>query len=165
MRYNDSVIIATHKRQLQTEEPPKVNEFAATDCNRRIRLAHSRRMLLPHAQHRNDDMQRTYRLQRRRIHHHAKPSRPNRFKSNPAREASPQASVCVSTVIKVKSESCSIQPRQKATRALLSRCPPRPMCSSSFRLAFNRCRVPVVAFVQQRDHADAGTVAKHTTIT
>ena len=110
MRYNDSVIIATMQRQLQTEEPPKVNECAAIGCNRRIRVAHTRRMLLPHAQHCNDDMQRTYKLQQRRIHHHAKASKPNRIKSNPAREAATQASVFVSTVIIVKSESNSIQP-------------------------------------------------------
>ena len=72
---------------------------------------------------------------------------------------------CVSTVIKVKSESNAIQPRRPATRASLSRCRPRPMCSSSFRLTFQRCRVPVVVFVQQRDHADADAVAERTTIT
>ena len=87
---------AAQQRQLRPEEPPKVNECAATDCNRRIRLAHTRRMLLPHAQHRNDDVQRTYRLQHRRMHHHhAKPSTPNRIKSNPARKAATQASACV----------------------------------------------------------------------
>jgi len=42
----------------------------------------ARRTLLPHAQQRNDDVQRTYSLQQRRIHHHAKVSRPNRIKSN-----------------------------------------------------------------------------------
>ena len=73
MRYHDSVIIATQQRQLQTEELPKVNACTAIDGNRQIRVAHSRRMLLPHAQHRHDDVQRTYILQHRRIHHHAKP--------------------------------------------------------------------------------------------
>ena len=34
------------------------------DCNRRIRLAHTRRMLLPHAQHCHVDVQRTYILQK-----------------------------------------------------------------------------------------------------
>jgi len=52
-----------------------------------------------------------------------------------------------------------------ATRASLSRCHPRPMCSSSFRLSFQRCRVPAVAFVQQREHAGAGAGAERTTIT
>ena len=52
-----------------------------------------------------------------------------------------------------------------ATRASLSRCQPRPMCSSSFRLASQRCRVPVVAIVRQRDHADAGAGAERTTTT
>ena len=56
-------------------------------------------MLLTHAQQRNDDVQRTYHLQQRRIHHHAKASNPNIIKSNPAREAATQAPVCVSTVI------------------------------------------------------------------
>jgi len=70
---------------------------------------------------------------------------------------------CVSTVIKAKSEPNSIPPRRPATRASLSWCHPRPMCSSSFRLAFQRCRVPVVAFVQQQDHADAGAGAERTT--
>ena len=65
------------------------------DCNRRTRLAHTRRMLLPHAQHCHDDVQRTYKLQQRRIQHHAKASKPNRIKSNPAREAAIQASACV----------------------------------------------------------------------
>ena len=116
-------------------------------------------MLLPHAQHRHNDVQRTYSLQRRRIKHHAKASRPNRIKSNPTSESATEASMCVSTVIKVKSESNSIPPSRPATRASLSRCQPRPMCSSSFRLAFQRGRVPVVAFVQQRDHADAGAGA------
>ena len=119
MRYNDSVIIATQQRQLQTEEPPKVNECAAVDCNRRICVAHSRRMLciqntdlssrlivlsfnLPDAQHRNHDVQRTYSLQHRRIPHHAKPSGSNRIKSNPARGAANQALVFVQTVIEVK---------------------------------------------------------------
>jgi len=40
----------------------------------------------------------------RRNHHHAKASRPNRIKSNHAREAATQASVCVPTAIKVKPE-------------------------------------------------------------
>jgi len=122
-------------------------------------------MLLPHAQHRHNDVQRTYILQHRRIHHHAMPSKPNAIKSNPASESANQASVCVSTVIKVKSESNSIQPCRPARRASLSSCHPRPMCSSSFRLSFQRCRVPVVAFVQQREHADAGVGAERTTIT
>ena len=135
------------------------------DCNRRTRLAHTRRMLLPHGQHRNDDVQRTYTLQYRRIHHNVKASNPNRTKSNPASESPTQALVCVLTVIKVKSESNSIQPRRPAPRASLSRCQPRPMCSSSFRLAFQRCRVSVVACVQQRDHADAGVGAERTTTT
>ena len=127
------------------------------------RRTYSPYTLLPHAQHRNDDVQRTYILQQRRIHHHAKASRPNRIKSNPASKAAIQASVCVSTVIKVKSESNSIQPRRPATRVSLSWCKPRPVCSSSFRLAFQRCWVPAVAFVQQRDHADAGAGAERTT--
>ena len=110
MPCNHSVIITTQQRQLQTKEPPKVNACAAIDCNRRILIAHTRRMLLPHAQHRHNDVQRTYTLQYRRIHHHAKPSNPNRFKSNPAREADTQASVSVSTEIKVKSESKSVPP-------------------------------------------------------
>ena len=110
MPCNHSVIIATQQRQLQTKEPPKVNACAAIDCNRRIRIAHTRRILLPHAQHRHYDMQRTYILQHVRIHHHAKPSKPNTIKSNPASESANQASVCVSTVIKVKSESNSIPP-------------------------------------------------------
>ena len=55
--------------------------------------------------------------------------------------------------------------RRPATRASLSRCHPHPMCNSSFRLAFQRCREPAVAFVQQRDHADAGAGADRTTIT
>ena len=71
--------------------------------------------------------------------------------------------MCVSTVIKVKSESKSIQTRRPATRASLSRCQPRSMCSLSCRLAFQRCWVPVVAFVQQRDHTDAGAGAERTT--
>ena len=143
----------------------RLNGCTSIDCNRQIRVAHSRRMLLPHAQHRHDDVQRTYILQHRRIHHHAKPSKPNRIKSNPARESATQASVCVSTVIKVKSESNSMPPRRPAKRASLSWCQPRPMCNSSFRLAFQSCRVPVVTFVQQRDHADAGAGAERTTIT
>ena len=110
MRYNDSVIIATQQQQLQTEEPPKVNECPAIDSNRRIRVAHTRRMLLLNAQHRDNDVQRTYRLQQRRTHHHATPSRPNKIKLNPTRKAGTQASVCVSSVINVKSESNSIQP-------------------------------------------------------
>ena len=78
---------ATQQRQLRTEQPPKVNEYAAIDCNRRILVAHSRRMLLPHAQHRqNDNVQRTYKLQHRRIHHHAKPSRPSRYLLRAARK-------------------------------------------------------------------------------
>ena len=91
----------------------------------------------------------------------------NQTKENrdPAREATTQATVCVSTVIKVKSESKSIQTSRPATRASLSRCPPRSMCSLSCRLAFQRCWVPAVAFVQQRDHADAGAGAERTTIT
>ena len=72
---------------------------------------------------------------------------------------------CVSTVINAKSESNSNPPRRPATRALLPRCQPSPMCSSSFRLAFQRCRVPVVACVQQRDHADAGAGVERTAIT
>ena len=122
-------------------------------------------MLLPHTQHRNDDVQRTYRLQQRRSHHHAKPSNPIRIKSKHDSESATKASVCVSTVIKVKSESNSIQPCRPATRVSLSRCPPRPMCSSSFRLAFQRCWVPAVAFVQQRDHAGPDVGAERTTIT
>ena len=122
-------------------------------------------MQLPHAQHCNDDVQRTYGLQQRRIHHHAKASKPNRTKSNPASESPNQASVCVLTVIKVKSESNLIKSRRPARQASLSRWQPRPMCSSSFRLAFQRCRVPVIAFVQQRDHADAGAGAERSTIT
>ena len=127
MPCNHIVIIATQQRQLQTEEPPKVNECAAVDCNRRICVVHSRRMLciqntdlssrlivlsfnLPDAQHRNHDVQRTYVLQHRRINHHAKPSNQNRIKTDPAREAATRASVCVSTVIKVKSESNSTPP-------------------------------------------------------
>jgi len=105
MPCNHSVIIATQQRQLQTKEPPKANGYAAIDCNRRICVANTRRMLLPHAQHRNDDVQRTYKLQQRRIHHQLEASRPNRIKSNSAREAATQASVCVSTVINAKSES------------------------------------------------------------
>ena len=92
MRYNDSVIIATQQRQLQTEEPPKVNECAAVDCNRRICVAHIRRILLPH-------VQRTYILQERRIHHHAKPSKPDIIKSNPASKTATRVSMCVSTVV------------------------------------------------------------------
>ena len=57
MRYYDIVIIATQQRQLQTEEPQKLNDCAAIDYNRRISV------LLPHAQHRHDDVQRTYNLQ------------------------------------------------------------------------------------------------------
>ena len=127
MPCNHNVIIATQQRQLQTEEPPKVNECAAVDCNRRICVAHSRRMLciqntdlssrlivlsfnLPDAQHRHNDVQGTYKLQQRGIHHQATPSRPNRIKSNPARKAAIQASMYVSTVIKVESESNLIQP-------------------------------------------------------
>ena len=93
MRYNDIVSIATPQQQLQTDDPPKVNECAATDCNRRIRLAHNRRMLLPHAQHRHNGVQRTYNLQQRRIHHIDKTSKPNTIKSNPASKAATQASV------------------------------------------------------------------------
>jgi hypothetical protein len=76
-------------------------------------------MLLPHAQHRQNDVQRTYMLQQRRIHHHAKPSKPYIIKSNPARKEASQASVCVSTVIKVKSESNStvIQSNQNRIRS------------------------------------------------
>ena len=109
MRHNDSVIITTQQKQLQTGKPPKVNACAAIDTNRRMRFTHTRRILLPHAHHRNDDVQRTYRLQHRRTHHHTKPSTPNRIKSNPASKAATHASVCLSTVIKVKSESNSIQ--------------------------------------------------------
>ena len=52
-----------------------------------------------------------------------------------------------------------------ATRASLSWCHQRSMCSLSCRLTFQRCRVPAVAFEQQRDHADAGAGAERTTIT
>ena len=127
MRYNDRVTIRNTATAAANEQPPKVNECAAVDCNRRICVAHSRRMLciqntdlssrlivlsfnLPDAQHRNHDVQRTYNLQHRRIPHHAKPSGSNRIKSNPARKAATQTSVCVSTVIKVKSESNSMPP-------------------------------------------------------
>jgi hypothetical protein len=105
MRYYDIVVIATQQRQLQTEELQKLKDCAAIDCNRRISL--------PHAQHRHDDVQRTYILQQRSIHHHAKASKPNRIKPNPARNAAIKASVCVSTVIKVKSESNWMQPAGK----------------------------------------------------
>ena len=88
----------------------RLNGCTSIDCNRRIRVAHSRRMLLPHAQHRHNDVQGTYKLQQRGIHHQATPSRPNRIKSNPARKAAIQASMYVSTVIKVESGSNSIQP-------------------------------------------------------
>ena len=94
------------------------------------------------------------------------PSHQDRTGSNripPAKQ--PPKHQCVPTVIKVKSESNVNPASRPATRASLSRCQPRPMCSSSFRLAFHRCRVPAVAFVQQRDHADAGAGAKRTTIT
>ena len=65
-------------------------------------------------QHRKVTVKQTYSLQYRCIHHRAKSSKPNRIKSNPAREAATQASVCVSTVIIVKSESNSVQPRRPA---------------------------------------------------
>ena len=94
------------------------------------------------------------------------PSHQNRAESNqipPAKQ--PSKHRCVSTVINAKSESNSIPPHRPATRSSLSRCQPRPMCSSSFRLAFQRCRLPVVPFVQQRDDADAGAGADRTTIT
>ena len=65
---------------------------------------------MPHAQHRHNDVQRTYILQHSHTNHNAKPSKPSRIKSNPAREAAIQASMYVSTVIKVESGSNSIQP-------------------------------------------------------
>ena len=84
----------------------------------------------------------------------------------PAKQPSKHRHVCVNrnqSQIRIKFDPAS----RPATGASLSRCPPRPMCSSSFRLAFRRGRVPVVAFVQQRDHADAGAGAgaERTTIT
>ena len=89
------------------------------------------------------------------------PSHQDRTESNripPAKQPSKHRHVCVNrnqSQIKIKFDPAS----RPATGASLSRCPPRPMCSSSFRLAFQRGRVPVVAFVQQRDHADAGAGA------
>jgi hypothetical protein len=82
----------------------------------------------------------------------------------PAKQPSKHRHVCVNrnqSQIRIKFDPAS----RPATVASLSRCQPGPMCSSSFRLAFQRCRVPVVAFVQQRDHADAGAGAERTTIT
>ena len=91
----------------------------------------------------------------------------NQIKSRP-RSSHPSIGVCANrnqSQIRIKFHPA----RRPATRASLSRCQPRPMCSSSFRLAFQRGRVPVVAFVQQRDHADAGAGAgagaERTTIT
>ena len=89
------------------------------------------------------------------------PSHQDRTESNQiprAKQPSKHRHVCVNrnqSQIKIKFHPA----RRPATRASLSRCQPRPMCSSSFRLAFRRGRVPVVAFVQQRDHADAGAGA------
>ena len=86
------------------------------------------------------------------------------YRIPPAKQPSTHRHVCVNrnqSQIKIKFDPAS----RPATGASLSRCPPRPMCSSLFRLAFQRCRVPAVAFVQQRDHADAGAGAERTTIT
>ena len=113
MRYNESVTIRNTATAAANEQPPKVNECAAIDCNRRIRVAYNCRMLLPLAQDRHDDVQRTYTLQHKGIHRYVMPSSPNRIKLNPARKAGTQASVCVSSVIKVKSQSNSIQPAGK----------------------------------------------------
>ena len=79
------------------------------------------------------------------------------------RRSHPSIGVCVNR------NQCQIRiefdpANRPATRASLSRCPPRPMCSLSCRLAFQRCWLPAVAFVQQRDHADAGAGAERTTI-
>jgi len=111
MRYYDIVIIATQQRQLQTEELQKLKDCAAIDCNRRISV------LLPRAQHRHDDVQRTYTLQQRRIHHNATPSRPHKIKSNPARKAATQVSVFVNrnqSQIRIEFDPN----RRPATRAL-----------------------------------------------
>ena len=95
------------------------------------------------------------------------PSHQNRAESNqipPAKQPSKHRHVCVNrnqSQIRIKFDPAS----RPATVASLSRCQPGPMCSSLFRLAFQRCRVPVVAFVQQRDHADAGAGAERTIIT
>ena len=95
------------------------------------------------------------------------PSHQDRTESNripPAKQPSKHRHVCVNrnqSQIKIKFDPAS----RPATGASLSRCPPRPMCSSSFRLAFRRGRVPVVAFVQRRDRAGAGAGAERTTIT
>ena len=131
-------------------------------------VSHTRRsrMLLPHAPHRKNDVQRTYNLQHSHINHNAKPSRPNRIKSISASEAATQASVSVSTEIKVKSESNSVPPAgQQHERRYHG--VNRVTCAvcHNLRLAFQRCWVPAVAFVQQRDHADAGAGAERTTIT
>ena len=111
MRYDDSVTTPTTARPAANGRTAKSKRM----CSYRLQSSNTRRThspytLLPHAQHRNDDVQRTYKLQQRRIHHQLEASRPNRIKSNSAREAAIQASMYVSTVIKVESGSNSIQP-------------------------------------------------------
>ena len=111
MRYNDSVTIRSTANAAANGRIPKTKtDLHRIDYSRGHLVSHTSRMLLPDAQQRNDDVQRTYSLQQRRIHHHAKASNPNRVKSNPARKAATQAPVCVSAVIKAKSESNSIPP-------------------------------------------------------
>ena len=87
----------------------------------------------------------------------------NQIESRP-RISHPSIGVCVNRnqcQIKIEFDHA----RRPATHASLSRCHPGAMCSSSFRLVFQRCWVPVVKCVQQRDHADAGAGAERTTIT
>ena len=87
----------------------------------------------------------------------------NQIESRP-RSSHPSIGVCVNrnhSQIRIEFDPAS----RPTTRASLSRYQPRPMCSSSFRLAFQRCQVPVVAFVQHRDHANASAGAERTTVT
>jgi len=116
-------------------------------------------------QHLKDTMKHTYILQHRCIRHRAKPSKPNRIESNPAREAATQASVRVSTAIKVKSESNSVPPAGQQHEHHYHGGNRVPCAVRHSDWHSRRCRVSVVTFVQQRDHAVAGAGAKRTTIT
>ena len=93
------------------------------------------------------------------------PSHQDRAESNripPAKQPHKHRRVCQRNQSQIRVEFGPAS--RPATRASLSWCHPRPMCSSWFRFVFQRCRVPVVAFVQHRDHAGAGVGANRTTI-
>jgi len=105
-------------------------------------------------QHCTNEVQRTYILQHKCIHHRCKTIRieQNQIESRP-QSSHPSIGVCFNrnqSQIRIEFDPAS----RPATRALLPRCQPCPMCSSRFQLASRRCRVPVVAFVQQQDHTD-----------